>query len=60
MKGWYNAAVDHAPPPTRVNLERITVERVDLYRHVPPSRENIPVFVEPFQVEDLIPTEDDI
>ena len=60
MKGRYKSAVDPAPPPSQVTLEQITVERVDLYRHVPPSGENIPVFVEPFQVEDLVPTEDDI
>ena len=35
-------------------------ERVDLYRHVPPSGENIPIFVEPFPVEDSVPKEDKI
>ena len=37
LKGWYKAAVDCAPPPARVTLERITEERVDLYSYVPPS-----------------------
>ena len=36
MKGWYQATVDRAPPPSRVNLERITADWVDLYRYVPP------------------------
>ena len=31
MKGWYRYAVDHAPPPTWVTLERITAEQVDLF-----------------------------
>ena len=28
IQGWYKAAVDRAPPPARVTLERITAERV--------------------------------
>ena len=31
-----------------------------LYRHIPPPGENIHVSVDPFQVEDLVPTEDKI
>ena len=50
------AAVDCALSPAWVTLERITVEPVDLYRHVPPPGENIPLYVELFQVEDSIPT----
>ena len=56
MKGWYKAAVKCAPPPARVTLKRITAEHVDLYSHVPPLGENIPVSVEPLQVEYLVPT----
>ena len=36
------------------------MEQVDLYRYVPPQGENIPVFVEPFQVDDSVPTKDEI
>ena len=53
MKGWYMAVVDRASPLAWVTLKWITSERVDLYRHVPPPGENIPVSVEPFPVEDL-------
>ena len=60
MKGWYRAAVKRAPPAAWFNLERITVERMDLYCHVPPTGNNIPVSVEPFQGEDLVPMEDEI
>ena len=41
IQGWYKAAVDRAPPPARVTLERITAERVALYIHVPPLGDNI-------------------
>ena len=58
MKGWYRDVVDHGPPPTRVNLDQITAERVDLYRQVPPRGENISV--DPFQVEYLVPTDEEI
>ena len=60
MKGWYWSAVDRASPPNRVTLEWITAERVDLYSYVPLPGENITVSVEPFPVEDLVPTEDKI
>ena len=35
-------------------------ERVDLYRYVPPLGANIPISVEPFLVENSVPTEDKI
>ena len=60
MKGWYRDVVDHGPPPTRVNLDQITAERVDLYCQVPPQGENIPVSIDPFQLEESIPMEDEI
>ena len=60
MKGWYLAAIDCVPPPTWVTLERIMAYRVALYRNVPPLGENIPVSVEPFPVDNLVPTEDEI
>ena len=52
LKGWYQDAVDHAPPPTWVTLEQITADRVDL--------SNTPISVEPFQVDDSVPMEDEI
>ena len=60
IKGWYKAAVDCAPPPARVTLDRITVERVTLYIYVTPPGENIPISVKPFPVDDSVPEEDDI
>ena len=60
IKGWYQAAVDRAPPPAQVTLERITAERVKLYSYVPPLGANIPISVDPFLVDDLLPTKDKI
>ena len=60
MKGWYKAAVNRAPPPARDTLERITVDRVELYSHVPTPGDNIPVTVTPSEIYDSVPTEDEI
>ena len=42
IKGWYKAAVDRAPPPAWVTLDRITAESVELYSHVPPRGQTSP------------------
>ena len=60
IKGWYQAAFDRAPPPAQVILERIMAERVDLYSYMPPPGGNIPIYVDPFPVDDLVSTEVDI
>ena len=60
IKGWYKAAIDHAPPSDRVNLEQITDERVQLYSYVSPPGMNIPISVQPFPMDDSVPTEDEI
>ena len=60
MKGWYKAASNISPPPARATLERIMAERVELYSQVPPPGDNIPVTVTPSDVDDLVPTEDEI
>ena len=60
LKGWYKAVVHRAPPTARATLERITAERVDLYSYVPSPGENIPVTVAPVEVDDLVPTEEEI
>ena len=57
IQWWYKAAVDRAPPPARVTLERITAERVALYSRFPTPGDNIPVSIEPFVVEDSVPEE---
>ena len=60
LKWWYKATVNHATPPTWATLERITADWVDLYRYMPPSEMNIPISVKPVQVDDSVPTEDEI
>ena len=59
-KGWHKAAVDCAPPPARVTLERITAKRVDIYSYVPSLGTNIPIYVNPVPVDDSVPTEEEI
>ena len=60
MRGWYRAAVDHALPPAQITLERITAERVEIYRVVSPPGENIPTSVEPNHIDDYVPTEEEV
>ena len=63
MRGWYRAAVDHAPPPARFTLEQITANCVELYRAVPPPLppgENTPTSVMPAHVYDYVPTEEEV
>ena len=60
IKVLYKAAVDHAPPPARFTLKRITAEWVEMYSYVLPPGTNIPISVEPFPVDNSIPMEDDI
>ena len=48
------------PPIARVTIKQITVERVELYHHVPPLERPIPVEFTPFHVEDSIPGEAEI
>ena len=60
MKGWYRAAAKRGPPPARATFERITAERTALYSQVPSPGENIPVTVEPTEIDDLVPADDEI
>ena len=60
IKGWYKAVADRAPPPARVTVNQILAEQVELYSYVPPPGTNIPISVEPFPVDDSVPTEDKI
>ena len=60
LKGWYKAAFKQAPPPARATLERIMVERVNLYSYISSPGENILVTVAPAEIDDSVPTEDEI
>ena len=58
IKGWYKAAVDRALLPAQFTFKCITVDRVELYSYVPPPGTNIPISVQPFPVDNSVPTED--
>ena len=60
LKGWYKAAVNRAPPLARDMLDQITAERVDLYSYVTSPGENILVTLKPMEVNDSVPTEEEI
>ena len=60
IKGWYWVAVERALPPARITLEQITEDQVELYSYVLPPGVNIPISVEPFPVDNSVPTEDNI
>ena len=60
LKGWYKSTVNRAPPHARSTLKRIMAERVDLYSYVSSPGENIPVTIAPAEVDDPVPTEDEI
>ena len=52
--------MDRALTPAPATLKRVTAERVTLYSRIPPSGDNMPVTIEPFVVEDGVPTEAEI
>ena len=52
--------MDRPPPPARVAIATMTAERVELYRHVPPLGQPIPVGVQPFLVDDSILEDEEI
>ena len=60
LQWWYKAAVDRAPPPARDTHKRVTAEQDKLYSRVPPLGDTIPVTIEPFVVEDGVPTEAEV
>ena len=60
MWGWYRDVANRPPPPARVSTETLTEERAELYAHVPPLGQHIPIEVPPFPVDDNIQGEEDI
>ena len=60
MWGWYKDAMDRSPPPARVDISAMTEERVEVYWHVKPPVQPIPVGLQPFLVDDFIPEDEEI
>ena len=58
MQVCYGEAVDHAPTPDQITLERITAKREELYSAVPPPlRGDYYHTVSPPPIEYSVPTE---
>ena len=60
MKGWYKIADGSTSPPDLLTIKRITEEQVALHHHIPPPGENIPISVDPFPLDKLVPMKDGI
>ena len=60
MRGWYRNSANRPPPPTCISLETLTADHAELYAHVPPLGQPIPIEVSPFPVDDNIPGEEGI
>ena len=48
------------PPPSRVTIERMAVDSVDLYRHMPPPGQTILVDMTPLPVKYSVTVKDEI
>ena len=60
LKGWYRNAGEAAARPCFQTMERQTKEREELYGRVPPPGDPIPINVDPFIIDDGVPTNDEI
>ena len=60
IKGWYRSVEDRPPKPNFQRMDALTQERVDLYTAEPPPGAPIPINVDPFSVNDDIPTDGEI
>ena len=57
---WYRQVLGGKDPPLRNHLDRIAMEREDLYRCRHPEGLRVPIMVTPSEVEDGFPEESDI
>ena len=63
VRGLYIVAVDHTLMPAQITLDWIMAECVKLYRSIPPPPdlgENIPTSVTPSQIDDSVPTVEEV
>ena len=60
VRVWYKAAMDHHLPLSRVALTKMTAEREELYWHVLPPGEPIPVGCLTYLVDDDILEDEEI
>ena len=59
-KGWYKKTAARPPTPSRMDLQKVTDERRDLYEHRQSPGEPPPVLIHPFPIQDDVPTADEI
>jgi hypothetical protein len=60
IKGWYRSVEDRPPKPNYQWMETLTQEQIDLYTAEPQPGAPIPINVDPFDVNDDIPTDGEI
>ena len=61
MRGWYKDAANRPPPPSeRISLETLTMERAEIYAHVPPPGRPIIIELSHLPVDDNILGEENI
>ena len=60
LKGWYSAVEEKAPKPCYLSMEKQTKERVELYEKIEPPGDPIPINIDPFEINDAIPTESEV
>ena len=60
LKGWYRVAEDRAPKPCYKAMAKQTSKRAELYARVQPPGEPIPINIQPFDIDDLVPKESKI
>jgi hypothetical protein len=60
LMGWYSMVEDHAPKASHDTLVRQTEERIALYTCVPPAGEMLPINVQPFDINDDVPSDSEI
>lgn len=60
IKGWYSTAEDRPPKPCFDSMEKQTTEREELHRKVSPPGDPIPINVEPKEVVDDRPEDEEL
>ncbi len=60
LKGWYSTAEDCAPKASHDTLVSQTEERIALYASVPPIEEMPPINVQPFDINNNVPSNSEI
>ena len=60
MQGWYKGALERSLPPSIVVIATMMAERVEIYQHIPPLGQPVPVGVQTFLMGDSIPEDQEI